>query len=110
MASSTVPLNSDVLKPYTPLVPNSPTSNFRELSVYNKARTLNKDVFLILKNPNYDRNIRDQPSSASTSILLNTAEGSARISPSRLQSDPYRIATGAGPLDSPTTNPIPAPN
>lgn len=55
-------------------------SDFRELSVYQKARKLNKSVFLLLQNTKFDRVIRDQLSRASTSILLNIAEGSGRFS------------------------------
>lgn len=55
-------------------------SNFRDLSVYRKARALNKDVFLMLKAHKTSRVIRDQLSRASTSILLNIAEGAGRFS------------------------------
>lgn len=55
-------------------------SNFRDLSVYQKARALNKDVFLLLRDPKFDRVIRNQLPRASTSILLNIAEGAGRFS------------------------------
>jgi four helix bundle protein len=67
-----------VLKLNTTLELNT-MSNFRDLSVYNKARALNKDVFMMLRDTKFDRNIRDQLSRASTSILLNIAEGSGRF-------------------------------
>ena len=55
-------------------------SDFRDLRVYQKARALNKDVFLLLREAKFDRVIRDQLTRASTSILLNIAEGSGRFS------------------------------
>lgn len=55
-------------------------STFRDLKVYQLCRAINKDVFLMLKDPKYDRNVRDQFSRASMSIALNIAEGSGRFS------------------------------
>jgi four helix bundle protein len=55
-------------------------SSFRDLSVYQKTRLLNKDVFMLLRDARFDRNIRDQLSRASTSILLNIAEGAGLFS------------------------------
>ncbi len=54
-------------------------ADFRDLEVYKQARVLNKEIFLFLRNIS-DRNLRDQLSRASTSILLNIAEGSGRFS------------------------------
>ena len=56
-----------------------PMSDFRSLKVYQDARSFNREVFLLLKDPAFDRNIRDQLSRASTSIVLNIAEGSGRF-------------------------------
>lgn len=70
-------------------------SDFRDLSVYQKARKLNKSVFLLLRNTKFDRLIRDQLSRASTSILLNIAEGSGRFS-RRDQRNFYVIARASG--------------
>lgn len=55
-------------------------ADFRNLEVYQISRKLNKEVFLLLRNSQFDRNIRDQLSRASTSIMLNIAEGSGRFS------------------------------
>jgi four helix bundle protein len=55
-------------------------ATFRDLKVYQLCRKLNKDIFLLMKNPAFDRNVRDQLSRASMSIALNIAEGSGRFS------------------------------
>ena len=55
-------------------------TNFRDLSVYQKARELNKDIFQLLKQSDFGRIFNDQLGRASTSILLNIAEGSGRFS------------------------------
>jgi four helix bundle protein len=55
-------------------------STFRDLKVYQICRAINKEIFLLLKDPKYDRNVRDQLSRASMSIALNIAEGSGRFS------------------------------
>ena len=66
-------------------------ADFRNLNVYQKARTLNRDVFRLLRSQQFDRVIRDQLSRASTSIMLNIAEGSGRFS-KRDQRNFYVIA------------------
>jgi four helix bundle protein len=55
-------------------------SDFRNLLVYQKARSLNKDIYKLMRDPSYDRTIRHQLTRASTSIMLNIAEGGGRFS------------------------------
>ena len=55
--------------------------DFENLQVYKKARNLNKEILLFIENhPKIKTYIRDQLSRASTSILLNIAEGSGKWS------------------------------
>ncbi|MEM8889449.1 MAG: four helix bundle protein, partial [Bacteroidota bacterium] len=54
-------------------------SDFRNLMVYQKARSLNKDIYKLVRDPSYDRTIRHQLTRASTSIMLNIAEGGGRF-------------------------------
>ncbi len=57
-------------------------TDFRNLEAYKQGRLFNKNVYQLLKNhPEIDRGLRDQFSRASTSILLNIAEGSGRFAP-----------------------------
>lgn len=53
-------------------------ADFRNLEVYKQARKLNKEVYLLIRNPGYDHNIKDQLTRAATSVMLNIAEGSGR--------------------------------
>ncbi|MCA0362549.1 MAG: four helix bundle protein [Bacteroidetes bacterium] len=55
--------------------------DFEKLSVFEKIRFINKDIFTkILSNKTVDLEIRDQIKRASLSSLLNLAEGSGRES------------------------------
>ena len=67
---------------------------FRKLDVYRLTRSIVKDIYLLLKNPAYDRNLKDQLLRASTSIMLNIAEGSGRWFP-RDQRRYFNIARGS---------------
>jgi four helix bundle protein len=53
--------------------------DFRRLNVYQRARVLNKEVFTMIRNPAFDRTLRDQLGRASISIMLNIAEGATRM-------------------------------
>ncbi len=53
--------------------------DFRRLRVYQDARALNKELFELMRNPNFDRTLRDQLGRASISIMLNVAEGATRL-------------------------------
>jgi four helix bundle protein len=53
--------------------------DFQKLTVYNKAKGLNKKVTELLKTINSDRVTNDQLRRASFSIMLNIAEGSGRF-------------------------------
>ena len=54
--------------------------DFQKLEVYKKAKNFNKEIKLLIKEKDFDRNITDQLRRASLSILLNIAEGSLRFS------------------------------
>lgn len=55
--------------------------DFEKLSVYKKAKNLNKEILLFLKeNKSTDYYIRDQLKRASISIVINIAEGSGKFS------------------------------
>ena len=54
--------------------------DFQKLLVYDKSKTFNQQVNLILKNHKFDKVTRDQLRRASFSIMLNIAEGSSRFS------------------------------
>lgn len=55
--------------------------DFEKLEVYRKAKSLNKEVSLFLKeNKNVDSYIKDQLRRASISIVINIAEGSGKFS------------------------------
>ena len=54
--------------------------DFEKLIVYQKARSLNKDLYLkILKESQLDKDTRSQLTRAAGSIMLNIAEGSGRF-------------------------------
>jgi len=54
--------------------------DFQKLSVYQKAKDVNKQVIEIIADNSFDRHVNDQLKRASFSILLNLAEGSSRFS------------------------------
>lgn len=55
--------------------------DFEKLDVYRKAKALNKEILLFLKeNKSTDYYIRDQLKRASISIVINIAEGSGKFS------------------------------
>lgn len=55
--------------------------DFENLDVYRKAKDLNKEVLLFLRNnKQIDSYIRDQLKRASVSIVINIAEGSGKFS------------------------------
>ena len=54
--------------------------DFQKLEVYNKAKTFNKTVSILIQNNSFDRVTHDQLRRASFSIMLNIAEGTARLS------------------------------
>jgi len=54
--------------------------DFQKLSVYQKAKTINQDIILLLSENDFDRHVKDQLKRASFSIMLNIAEGSSRFS------------------------------
>ena len=54
---------------------------FKKLEVYKLTRPLVKDIYLLLQNSGYDRNLKDQLTRAATSIMLNIAEGTGRWGP-----------------------------
>ena len=54
--------------------------DFQKLSVYQKAKDVNKQVLEIIADNSFDRHVNDQLKRASFSILLNLAEGSSRFS------------------------------
>ena len=54
--------------------------DFEKLTVYSKAKELNKKVYSFLKATDLDRTTNDQIRRASFSIMLNIAEGSGRYS------------------------------
>jgi four helix bundle protein len=54
--------------------------DFQKLEVYNKSKTFVKETALLQATKNFDRVIQDQLRRASTSIMLNIAEGSSRFS------------------------------
>ena len=70
-------------------------SNFKDLQVYQKARALNKDVYQLFRQHEFDRVIQNQLSRASLSILLNIAEGAGRFS-KRDQRNFFVIARASG--------------
>ncbi len=56
--------------------------DFEKLDVYQKAKTLNKDVQRFLRsNKHADTYLRDQLRRASISMVINIAEGSGKFSP-----------------------------
>lgn len=70
-------------------------SNFQDLQVYQKARVLNKDIYLLFRQYKFDRVVQHQLARASTSIMLNIAEGAGRFS-KRDQRNYFVIARASG--------------
>jgi four helix bundle protein len=69
--------------------------DFEKLEVYQKARTLNKEVLQLLReNKQIDSYIRDQLKRASISIVINIAEGSGKFSKAD-KSNYYTTARGS---------------
>jgi four helix bundle protein len=56
--------------------------DFEKLDVYNEIKDLNKDVLSYIFKNIKDKYIQDQWKRATISIMLNLAEGTARINPS----------------------------
>ncbi len=54
--------------------------DFQKLTVYTKAKELNRDILALLSDSEFDRHVNDQLKRATFSILLNLAEGSSRFS------------------------------
>ena len=54
--------------------------DFEKLDVYRKAKELNKEILRFLRNNKIDTYLKDQLKRASTSIVLNIAEGSGKFS------------------------------
>lgn len=69
--------------------------DFHKLTVYQKSKILNKEFLLLVRDLKHlDRSLKDQLIRASTSILLNIAEGSGRSS-SKDKAYFYTIAKGS---------------
>jgi four helix bundle protein len=69
--------------------------DFENLEVYKKAKTLNKEILLFLRdNKHIDSYVRDQLKRASISIVLNIAEGSGKFSKAD-KSNFYTISRGS---------------
>lgn len=54
--------------------------DFQKLDVYQKSKSLCKDISLQIREKNFDRVTNDQLRRASFSIMLNIAEGTSRFS------------------------------
>lgn len=54
--------------------------DFEKLSVYQKAKSINSDIYSLIKNEKFDRTTNDQLRRASFSIMLNIAEVMSRFS------------------------------
>lgn len=54
--------------------------DFEKLDVYQKAKSFNIEIAIVIKTKDFDRTTNDQLRRASFSIMLNIAEGSSRFS------------------------------
>lgn len=54
--------------------------DFEKLDVYKKAKNLNKEILKLVRGNKIDSYLKDQLKRASTSIVLNIAEGSGKFS------------------------------
>jgi four helix bundle protein len=69
--------------------------DFENLEVYKKAKILNKEILLFIRdNKQIDNYIRDQLKRASISIVINIAEGSGKFSKAD-KSNFYTISRGS---------------
>lgn len=68
--------------------------DFQKLTVYQKAKGFVNATDAMLTNETVDKNLRDQMHRASVSIMLNIAEGSARMS-KKDRRNFYGIARGS---------------
>lgn len=54
--------------------------DFERLTVYQKAKSINSEIYSLIKEKRFDRITNDQLRRASFSIMLNIAEGMSRFS------------------------------
>lgn len=69
--------------------------DFENLEVYKKAKALNKEILVFLRdNKHIDNYVRDQLKRASISVVINIAEGSGKFSKAD-KSNFYTISRGS---------------